>query len=194
MTLNPNAPADIFDAVRRKSGWFLALGIILILLGFIALGAPLSATIAAMTFLGWLLVFSGAMHVFQAVQSSGWKGFGLHILVGLVDAFCGVWLIMRPFQASVSLTLVLSAFFMASGLLQIVASAARHLPNKTWAIISGLINFVLGICIWVQWPSSAVWFPGMCLGIALIFRGWMWINVAMAAKKIASAVSPPAAA
>src|SRR5206468_4202249 len=122
------ATPNVFEVVRRKSGWFLTLGIILIILGVIALGAPLSATIAAMVFLGWVLIFSGAAHVFQGAGMVGWKGFGLHLLVGLVDAFCGVWLIMRPFQASVSLTLVLSAFFMASGLLQIVASAARHLP------------------------------------------------------------------
>jgi uncharacterized membrane protein HdeD (DUF308 family) len=187
------ASPNVFEVVRKKSGWFLALGVVLIILGVIALVDSLAATVVSMMIFGWILIFSGAFHVFHATQSGGWRGFALHMLVGLVDAFCGVWLIMRPFQAAVSLTLFLGAFFMVSGLLQIVASAARHLPNKTWAIISGVINFLLGLCIWVQWPASGLWFFGMCLGIALIFRGWMWINVAMAARKIASVAAPPAA-
>jgi len=203
MTLNPNAPSPlanaVLEAVRKKSGWFLALGILLMVLGFIALTYTFAATLASMVFFGWLLIFSGAMHVLHATQARDWKGFGLHFLVGLVDAFIGIWFITHPGLAAAGLTLFLGAFFMVSGLLQIVASAARHIPNRMWAIISGLINFVLGLCIWLQWPGSSFWFMGMFIGIALIFRGWMWITVAMAARNIAGAASttsatpPPAA-
>jgi uncharacterized membrane protein HdeD (DUF308 family) len=199
MTLTDRAPSPlagaVFEAIRRKSGWFLALGILLMVLGFIALTFTLFTTLVSVMMLGWLMIFSGALHVLHATQARDWKGFGLHILVGLLDAFIGVWFVIHPGPVAAVITIFLGAFFMASGLLQIIASAARHVPNRFWAIISGVINFVLGICIWVQWPGSSLWFIGTFIGIALIFRGWMWISVAMAARNIAAAhptMAPPA--
>jgi len=178
------ATPNPFEVVRKASGWFLTLGIVLVLLGLIALTYTCVATIASMVFFGWLLIFSGAVHIFQAVQSTGWKGFGLHLLVGLVDAFLGVWFLTHPLVAAAGFTLFLAMFFIASGLLQIIAGIARHVPNVTWVIISGLISLVLGICIFARWPAASFWFMGMFIGISMIFRGWMWIMIATAARRL----------
>src|SRR5437762_1026742 len=184
------AEPNIFEVIRRKSGWFLALGIILILLGTIALVAQFASTVATMVFLGWLLVFSGAFHVIQGFAAVGWKGIALHLLVGVVDLFAGAWLIWQPVAGSIALTMFLAFWFLASGMFQIIAAMANHLPNRAWAILSGVISLLLGLSLWLSWPTSALWFPGMCVGIALIFRGWMWVSVAFAVRRI---VAPPAA-
>src|SRR5262249_23210 len=98
------AAPNIFEVVRRKSGWFLALGIILILLGMIALVAQFASTVVTMVFLGWLLIFSGGFHVIQGFQTVGWKGIALHLLVGVIDVFAGGWLIWQPLTGSLALT------------------------------------------------------------------------------------------
>jgi uncharacterized membrane protein HdeD (DUF308 family) len=177
MTLNPTA-SSLGDIARKSTGWFLALGIGLVVLGMLALCTTFVATLASMVFLGWLLMFSGVMHVISAFRSRGWKGMGLHLLVGLVDFFAGAWLVMQPLAGSIALTLFLAFWFIASGLFQIIAAVTNHLRSRTWAIISGVISLLLGISLWMSWPSSGLWFIGMCIGIGLIFRGWTWIALA----------------
>src|SRR5262249_54990316 len=157
-------------------------GIILILLGMIALVAQFASTVVTMVFLGWLLIFSGGFHVIQGFQTVGWKGIALHLLVGVIDVFAGGWLIWQPLTGSLALTLFLAFWFLASGMFQIIAALANHMPHRGWPIISGVVSLLLGLSLWLSWPTSALWFPGMCVGIALIFRGWMWIRVASAAR------------
>ena len=165
------AGSNIFEVIRRKSGWFLALGIILILLGTIALVAQFASTVATMVFLGWLLLFSGAFHVIQGFQAVGWRGIALHFLVGVVDVFAGAWLIWQPLAGSIALTLFLAFWFLASGMFQIIAAMANHLPNRAWAILSGVISLLLGLSLWLSWPTSALFWVTDLAVSAMRLRG-----------------------
>jgi len=172
------------DAVRRHWIWFLALGILLLVLGLIALGSSLLATLVSVVLFGWVLVFSGIVHIVHAFRVHDWGGFLLGLLVGVLDLVVGGLLVMRPAAAALTLTLVLAAFFIVGGLYQIIAALLLQLPQWWWALISGLISLLLGVLLWAEWPVSALWFIGFCVGIALIFRGWTWVMVALTARSL----------
>jgi uncharacterized membrane protein HdeD (DUF308 family) len=172
------------DAVRRHWIWFFALGILLLVLGLIALGSSLLATLVSVVLFGWLLVFSGIVHLVHAFRVRDWGGFLLGLLVGVLDLVVGGLLVMRPAAGALTLTLVLAAFFIVGGLYQIIAALLLQLPKWWWALISGLISLLLGVLLWAEWPVSALWFIGFCVGVALIFRGSTWVMVALTARSL----------
>jgi uncharacterized membrane protein HdeD (DUF308 family) len=177
------------DPVRRHWVWFFALGILLLVLGLIALGSSLLATLVSVVLIGWLLVFSGIVHIVHAFRVRDWGGFLLGLLVGVLDLVVGGLLVIHPAAGALTLTLVLAAFFIVVGLYQVIAAFLLRLPQWWWALVSGLISLLLGVLLWAEWPVSALWFIGFCVGIGLILRGWTWMMVALTARTL----PPPAA-
>jgi uncharacterized membrane protein HdeD (DUF308 family) len=176
------------ESVRKNWGWFLVLGVVLIVLGLLALGAPFVVTLLTMIWFGWLLLIGAIFEVVSAVQSRQWGGFFLHLAAGLLYGMLGLVMVRHPVEMSVTFTLLLAAYFLASGVFRAIAGVATPLPHRGWIVLSGLINIVLGIMIWNAWPSSALWFIGMCVGIDLIFHGWSWVMFALAAKRMPAVV------
>lgn len=183
--LNPSTPlgAGIED-IRKHRGWFLALGIALIILGTFALVSTFAATLATALLLGWILIVSAVAHLVEAFQTRTWRGVIWQVLLGIIDLAVGVYLVMFPLGGAIKLTLVLAIFFVAEGIVQILAGAAGKLPNRGWQMFSGLITVLLGVLVISEWPYSGVWFLGMCLGIGLIFRGWALVALSSVAKRI----------
>jgi uncharacterized membrane protein HdeD (DUF308 family) len=172
------------DAVRRYWIWFFGLGILQLILGLIALGLSLLATLVSVVLFGWLLVFSGILHIVHAFRVRDWGGFLLGLLVGVLDLVVGGMLVIYPAAGALTLTLVLAAFFIVGGLYQIIEALFLQLPKWWWVLVSGLVSLLLGVLLWTEWPVSALWFIGFCVGIGLIFRGWRWVMVALTARTL----------
>jgi uncharacterized membrane protein HdeD (DUF308 family) len=63
------------EELRRNWGWFLTLGILLVVLGMIALGASVAMTIASVMLFGWLLIIGGVLEAIHAFwRERGWGG------------------------------------------------------------------------------------------------------------------------
>ena len=105
----------------------------------------------------------------------------------LLTAILGVvtgWLMVRhPGAAALSLTLLLAPFFLVGGLFRAVGSLRLRFPNWGWACLSGVIAFLLGVMLVMEWPASGLWFIGIYIGITPIFEGWGWVMVALAARR-----------
>jgi uncharacterized membrane protein HdeD (DUF308 family) len=172
------------ESVRKNWGWFLVLGIALIVLGTLALGAPWIVTMATMIWFGWMLLIGAIFEVVSGIQTRQWGGFFLHLAAGLLFGMLGLLMVRHPVEMSATFTLLLAAYFLASGMFRAIAGAVTPMPHRGWVILSGVINVVLGIMIWNSWPSSALWFIGMCVGIDLIFHGLSWVMLAFAARRI----------
>ncbi len=183
-TMQPMATAQGGEDLRKHSGWFLGLGVLMIILGMIALGATVAATLASVMVLAWILIISGAAHLVEAFQTRQWKGVAWHLLLGVVDLLVGVWLLVNPAVGAVKITLILAILLVIEGVLQVIAALSGRFPNRGWQIFSGVITFVLGVMVWREWPYSATWFLGMCVGIMLIFRGWSLVGLSMLAKRM----------
>jgi uncharacterized membrane protein HdeD (DUF308 family) len=181
----PGAGVPGLDAIRRNWGWFVFLGVALIILGMVALGYPLLVTGATVVVIGWLLIFAGVVHGVHAFGTQTWGSMLWHLLVGVLDIIVGIWLLVNPTGGALTLTLLIAILLVVSGIVQIVASITYRLPSWVWGVLSGVISVVLGGMVWRQWPISAIWFIGMAVGIMLIFRGWMWLMLGIMVKNAA---------
>jgi uncharacterized membrane protein HdeD (DUF308 family) len=164
-------------------GWFLAFGIVLMVLGIAAVVRSTTATIASMVFFGWLLVFSSVIQFVEVFMVGRWEGFFLHLLIAILFGMVGLLMVVRPVISAEALTLLMSVFFLLGGLYQLVAAVWTHLPGWGWHALNGIIAAVMGVLILAQWPVSGLWVIGLFVGIDLIFYGWAWIALALDLRK-----------
>lgn len=165
-------------------GWFLAFGIILVLLGIAAVVRAVTATVASMVFFGWLLLFSGIIEFVHAFMVGKWAGFFLHILAALLFGTTGALMVFRPVISAEAVTFVMSVFFLVAGLYQLFASMWTHLPGWGWQAVNGALSAIMGVLLLMQWPVSGLWVVGLFVGIDLIFYGWAWIALAIGLRKM----------
>lgn len=180
-----DAMADVAESInetQRMWGWYLALGILLILTGVYAIYAGSAATIASVIVLGAVLFIAG---IFQLVAAFMVRGAGhvvLMLLVGVLDIVVGIMLMQHPDAGALTITLLLAALFVFDGIYRFVAALVLQFPQYGWAAFSGIISIVLGVMLWMQFPASASWFIGFAVGVNFIFAGISWSAVAWKLK------------
>jgi uncharacterized membrane protein HdeD (DUF308 family) len=172
------------STLRGNWLWFVLLGVALIILGVIALGALWITTLATALVIGALLVVSGIAETIGAFWSRGWSGFFLHLLSGVLSIVVGLLFLRAPVDAVLALTLLLACLLMVGGIFKIVAALSYRFGAWGWPLVSGIIDLILGVLICLEWPASALWVIGLFVGISLIFRGFNWIGVGMALRSL----------
>jgi uncharacterized membrane protein HdeD (DUF308 family) len=168
----------IFERARGRWGWFLAFGIALIVLGIIAFGDTFLVTIFSVALLGWLLILSAIFHAVQWFRGREARHY-LDLFGFIINLVIGLILVVDPAVGALTLTLVLAAFFLVVGGVQLFTAISNEVPHRGWAILDGAVSVLLGILLFVHWPTSGLWFIGFAVGVALIFRGWAWIMLAL---------------
>lgn len=172
-----------WEPLRRNWGWLLALGIVWIVLGSLAIVMPFAATLALELVLGAIFAVGGIAQVVQAFRCRGWRGLALHVAGGILALVLGGLLLFFPLEGVLTLTLFLSAFFIVEGSVKVVSALQhRSFPHWGWVLFSGLLGITIGVLIWLGWPSSAVWALGLLVGIELIFSGWSMVMLAISAR------------
>jgi uncharacterized membrane protein HdeD (DUF308 family) len=172
------------NALRGNWSWFVLLGIALIVLGVIALGSVVIASLATALTIGMLILLAGIAETVGAFWCRGWSGFFLHLLSGLLSIVIGVMFLRAPVGALLALTLLVACFLMVGGIFKIVGALSYRFGAWGWALASGIIDLILGVMIWQEWPASALWVIGLFLGINLIFRGFNWIALGLALRAL----------
>jgi len=172
-------------ALRGNWFWFVLLGVLLIVLGFAALGAVVVASLATALVIGGLLVAGGATEVLGSFWwTRDWSGFFLHMLSGLLSVVVGLLFLSAPINALLALTLLVACLLTVGGSFKIAAALSYRVPTRGPLLLSGLLDLVMGVLIWAQWPEAALWVIGMFVGINLIFRGVNWIGLGLAIRKL----------
>ena len=167
------------DELRRHWGWYLALGIVLIVLGTLAIGSTFVMTIASVFFFGWLLIIAGVMEAIHAFWHKRWAGFFLDLLTGILYVVAGWMMVTNPGGSALLLTLIIAMFLVFEGVFRIVASLAARYPHWGWVLFNGVISLLLGILIWRQWPSSGLWVIGLFVGIEMLLNGWLLVKIGL---------------
>jgi uncharacterized membrane protein HdeD (DUF308 family) len=170
--------------LRRHWGWYLALGIVLIVLGTIAIGSTFVMTIASVFFFGWLLIIGGVMEVIHAFWHKRWAGFFLDLLTGILYVVAGWMMVTNPQESALLLTLIIAMFLVFEGVFRIVAALAARYPHWGWVLFNGVISLVLGVMIWWQWPYSGLWVIGLFVGIEMLLNGWSLVMLSLTARKL----------
>jgi uncharacterized membrane protein HdeD (DUF308 family) len=183
MTANAFAGGESKSSVR---GWVIAAGITMLVLGIVAIAYDVTATIASVILFGWLLMLAGVMQIVNAFQVRTWSGFFLYLLDGILRATVGTLLVVYPGSGALTLTLVLSFYFIVGGLFKTIASMVLRLPAWGWSVASGLVSVALGVMLAMQWPTSGMWFIGFAVGLDLILYGWALLMFAAAIKNVSA--------
>jgi uncharacterized membrane protein HdeD (DUF308 family) len=193
-TIDETAVPAVFGTLKKNWGWLLALGIVSIVLGTIGLYMTFALTLATVLFFGALILVGGALQLVQTFSCKGWKSVLGHVLIALLYIAAGILILKDPVLASGVLTLMLAGILIAVGVIRISMAfqLRKAVSGWYWTLISGIVSVLLGGMIVVEWPVSGLWVIGLFVAIELIFNGWSYVFVALAARKAGR--EPPAAA
>jgi len=178
------APAAGLAPLRAKWGWIVALGVVYLVAGCVALGSVVAATAATVFVVGIMMVIAGVAEVFNAFQIKSWGGFLLWLALGLLYIVGGFATFENPLLAAVLLTLLLGVSLTVSGIMRIVLAFGMR-QGMPWigVCLSGVITLLLGIVILAHWPVSSIYILGLLLGIDLVFAGAAWIAVGFGLRR-----------
>ncbi|KPK17836.1 MAG: hypothetical protein AMJ62_00065 [Myxococcales bacterium SG8_38] len=177
---------EMLTTIKRHAGLGMAVGILTVIVGFLALVAPLVAGLSIAIAVGVLLLVAGVSRLFLAFRMGSF-GHGLLVFViGLLSIVAGGYMLARPGMALATLTLFLAAYFLVEGVFEIIwAFRLRPIKGWGWTLFSGVVALALGIMIWRQFPVSGVWAVGTLVGISMIFGGASLASVCGAARSAA---------
>lgn len=184
--LNGDSLATAFGAHWK---WFLAEGIILVILGLLAVLTPFVAGVAATLFIGWLFLFAGITGLIFTYKERAAPGFWWALLSSAIAVLAGLSLLSNPLVGLFSLTFVLIAYFLIDGVLTIMLGLGYrgHSPvHWQWVVASGVIDLILAALLISGLPGTALWAVGLLVGIDLAFGGASIIAMALAARKVAA--------
>lgn len=154
------------------TGWSVAMGVLLIILGLFAVAIPLFAGIAISMILGWLILLGGAAHFTYAWFERGAGAVLWQILIGIVYAFAALWILFHPLGGVAAMTLILAFYLAMEGALELAVFGAIHsLPGTVWFLVDGIISLLIAGLILFRWPSSSAWAIGTLIGVSLIMSG-----------------------
>jgi uncharacterized membrane protein HdeD (DUF308 family) len=170
------------NRVRTNWGWFLALGIVQIVAGMLAVSFAFTATLASVVTLGILLLIATGGQMAAAILARDWRGFFLFLLLGILYAVAGFLMLQHPLLAAEGLTLMLAACFLVGGMFRIIIALVERFPSWGWVLFNGVITVLLGIAIWQQWPESGLWVLGLFVGIEFIVNGVTWSVLAVGVR------------
>jgi uncharacterized membrane protein HdeD (DUF308 family) len=166
---------------------FLIEGIILVILGAIAIIIPPLATQFVAALIGWLFLISGVVGFYMTFRLRQVPGFWWSLVSALLGVAAGLILLLRPVTGALSLTLVLIVFFILEGVASIMYGLdhRRELSGRWgWMVASGIIDLVLAAIIFAGLPETAEWAIGLLVGINLVFGGVAMIAMALHARDI----------
>ncbi len=175
--------AKLNSAIVENRGWFIALGVLLIVVGLAGIALPLLTTIAVKIFVGWLFLIGGIGQIVHAFSSKSWGGFFWNFLVGALYVLAGGWLAFFPLAGIITLTVFLALTLIIEGGMKF-ALGFRVRPQEgwVWVIISGAIAALLGLMLLAGLPGTAAWAIGVMVGINLLMSGISFLMLVMSAK------------
>jgi uncharacterized membrane protein HdeD (DUF308 family) len=173
--------------LRAKSGWIVALGVVYLIAGFIALGSVAMATVASVFVVGIMMLLAGVAEIINAFQVKSWGKFLLWLLLGVLYVVAGFAAFENPLLAAAVLTLVLGVTLVASGIMRIIlAFGMKEGMPWMWIVLSGVITVLLGAIILAHWPVSSIYVLGIFLGVDLVFAGAGWIGLGLGLRRRAA--------
>jgi uncharacterized membrane protein HdeD (DUF308 family) len=182
------AEAAVNNALRAHWKFFLIEGIVLWVLGAIAVCVPPLATVAVETLIGWVILMSGVLGLVMTFQTRGSPGFGWSLLSSVIGIAAGIVLLAWPLSGVFSLTVMLTVFLTLEGIASVMyALAHRREKTSRWELmlVIGIVDLILAGLIFAGLPGTAAWAIGLIVGINLLFGGVALVGLALQARSAA---------
>jgi uncharacterized membrane protein HdeD (DUF308 family) len=169
------------DTLRRHRNLILIEGIVLVIFGWLALLLPGLFTFTFTIFLGWLLIILGIIQIFRSVTNRDAPGWGASFVSGLLFTGVGILLVANPIPGILTLTALLTMFFLIEGVLKTVVAWQLREETRQWVwfLVSGILSIIIAFVIMSGWPATALWTIGLLAGVYFIILGSSMIALAM---------------
>jgi len=174
----------IVGGVHRASGWSIALGVLMIIAGMVAIFAPLEAGLVVVIVVGWMAIFNGGAQLVYAFSHAA-RHRWLEGLLGIIYIIAGIYILMHPVGGLLAITLLISCFLIVYGVFALVlAFQMRPAPGWGWVLFDAIITILLGILIYIHWPRNTEWVMGTLFGISFIVSGVSRLMLSMAVRRL----------
>jgi len=181
---------SIAGEVKKASGWYIALGVGLVLAGIVLIARPLYGGVALTWLLGMLFIFAGVLYLLNTFMAMSAGGVLFRILLGIVNIGAGAWLLARPMQGLQALTVVLGVALVLGGIAKfMLARAMTGIPGTGGVVISGILSVLLATLIFLRLPSSSEVVIGIFIGVDFLVAGWSLTMIAIRVRAISSVAS-----
>ncbi len=178
---------EIRSAIKLRSAWYIALGVVLIFGGTYAVLRPLAAGYAFTLVVGWLLIFAGGMYVLNSFMARSGGGFLWRLLLAALYIVAGILMLSNPFEGLGALTIILALVIGMGGVFRLLlASSLKGVPGVGMVFFSGIVSIALAILIFAKWPDSSQVAIGVIVGINFVFSGMSILGVALDVRQLAS--------
>jgi uncharacterized membrane protein HdeD (DUF308 family) len=159
-------------ALRRLRLWLFVAGPLALIAGVLCVLIPALASVAITLFIGWFLIGTSIVMAVDAVQMRSAPHFPLRLLTAVLTFIAGLLLVVAPHSGTLTLTLLLSCWFFATGVIYIASWwQTRGVPGAGLILFNGIVSVLLGFLIAFDLPSSADWAIGLLVGINLVLWG-----------------------
>lgn len=175
----------MIEQFRAHRSWILAEGIVYLILGILAMALPQIFTSAITLLFGIILLIGGVFAAVRLANMGSYDGKWADWLFVIALLATGILLIISPEKGALTLTAMLTAFFVVGGIAKILVSLfTQNLPNWGLILVSGILSLILAGIIISGWPGTALWTLGLLLGVNLVVMGISLITVAQSLKRI----------
>ena len=170
-------------AAREASKNGIAIGALLAVLGALAMMAPLMSGIAVTILIGILMIVAGIMQTFFAFTAESFGKGVLVFLFGGLSVVAGLIILMTPQTSLAFLTMLLAAYFVASGVIDVILGFKKK-PDEGWGWLafSGALSVLLGLFVMAEWPFSGLWVIGFFVGLRMLVQGWVLMALGRAGQ------------
>ncbi len=176
----------IVGGVHRASGWSIALGILMIIAGMIAIFAPLEAGLVVVIVVGWMAIFNGGAQLFYAFSHEA-RHRWLEGLLGMIYIVAGIYLLMHPVGGLLALTLLIACLLLVYGIFALVlAFRMRPAAGWGWVLFDAIVTILLGLLIYIHWPGTSDFAIGTLIGISFIVSGVSRLMLSLAVRRLTS--------
>ncbi|WP_373528174.1 HdeD family acid-resistance protein [Nostoc sp.] len=180
---------DVSKNINKDVNGALITGIILSIVGVIAIAAPNFTTLFTETWIAVIVLFAGFTKLVYATQTRDRGGFLWKLLLSGLYIATGIMLFVYPYTGILTLTLLLGTFLLTEGTFELIlAFRLRPQENWLWVLGNGIITLVLGAMIWFQLPFNAPWLIGTLVGVSVLFSGISRVMLSLNAR---STLNPP---
>lgn len=176
-----------FQHLRSQWWWLFLFGLLLAVCGAAAVIFPaltVLGTFTAVVVLGTVLIVAGIATIVTAFWAGKWSGVLVQVLAGILYLVVGFMITEKPLGTAMTLTLFVATLFIVVGGFRILAALMIRFPHWGWALLNGIVTFLVGVIIYRHFPQSAIWVLGLLVGLEMLFHGWTWIMLSLAIKRL----------
>jgi uncharacterized membrane protein HdeD (DUF308 family) len=173
-------PSD--ETFRGRWKWLVGIGIVVVIVGLIALANVVDATLITTVIVGIAILFGGTMQIVGAWAAEGSTGRRvLMAILGVLYIIVGFNIIADPLKGTVAITIVVALFLIVDGVLRIFSALVPETENKVLTIVFGIVMVILGGWLWSGIPTSGIAI-GFFVGLQLLIAGVAWIMLGLVAR------------